>query len=149
MTRSKRLRPVVRAVGHDERECAARLAQAERRVLEAERRREELESWQANYADGLSARVAAGISATQLRDYRAFLARLGDALHAQGRVVTQARSEQAAAHEAWRLAAQRAKSIDQVVARWQSEERVVLERREQTETDERARGMTRSRERLP
>ncbi|HQW08916.1 MAG TPA: flagellar export protein FliJ [Steroidobacteraceae bacterium] len=149
MTRSKRLRPVVRAVGHDERDCAARLAQAQRRALEAEQRRVELAAWQENYANGLAGRVAAGISAAALRDYRAFLARLGEALRAQGRVATQARTEQAVAHEAWRLAAQRAKSIDQVVVRLQSEERAASERLDQAEADELARELVRTRERHP
>lgn len=147
--RSQRLQPVARAVEHDERECATRLAESERRVLEAEKRREELEAYQADYATGLTGRVAAGMSATDLRDYRAFLARLGEALRAQGRLVAQARAEQEAAREAWQGAARRAKSIDQVIGRWQAEERVVVERREQIETDERALQMARARERRP
>lgn len=149
MTRSKRLQPVVRAVEHDERECATRLAEAERRTLEAGQRRGELEAYQASYANGLAERAAAGISATDLRDYRAFLARLGEALRAQDRVVAQAKREQEAALEAWRLAAQRAESVDKVVGRWQAEERAVTERREQIESDARALDMTRNRERRP
>lgn len=145
MTRARRMQPVVRMVEHDERECAARLVETERRVLEAGRRRDELEAYQADYASGLGDRIAAGISATDLRDFRAFLARLGEALRAQGRVVAQAGAEHEAAREAWRLAAQRAKAIDHVVARWQAEERTVTERREQIEIDERALVMARAR----
>jgi flagellar FliJ protein len=143
MTRSRRLQPVVRAVEHDERECATRLAAAERRALDAGKRREELEAYQADYASGLAERVAAGMSATDLRDYRAFLARLGEAVRAQGRLVSQANAEVEKARETWRLAAQRAKSIDHVVVRWKAEERAQTERREQIETDERALQMMR------
>ncbi len=144
--RSRRLQPVVHAVGHDERECATRLAAAERRALEAARRLEELKAYQADYASGLGARVAAGMSATDLRDYRAFLVRLGEALRAQGRLAAQAQAEQEAARQAWRLAAQRVKSIDQVVVRWQAEERAHVERREQSEIDERALQLLRHRD---
>lgn len=139
------MQPVVRAVEHDERECVTRLAEAERRVLEAERRSDELGAYQADYATGLEARISAGMSATDLRDFRAFLARLSEALRAQSRVVAQAKTEHEAARDAWRLAAQRAKAIDHVVERWQAEERAVTERREQNDIDERALQLARAR----
>lgn len=149
MTRSKRLQPVLHAVAHDERDCAVRLAEAQRRARDAARRRDELVAYQAEYARGLSDRVAAGISARELRDYRAFLARLEEAVKAQGRLIAQAGREEELAHEAWRAAARRAKSIDQVVGRWQAEERAAAERREQVETDERALQMLRARSGRP
>lgn len=149
MSRSKRLQPVLRAVGHDERECAARLAEAERRTLEAERRLGEIEGYQSDYEKGLTGRVAAGASAGSLRDYRAFLARLGEARRAQGRAVVQAKAAERAARDAWRSAAQRAKALGHVVGRWQAEERSASERRDQRETDERALQMSRLRERQP
>ncbi len=145
MTRSKRMQPVVQVVEHDERECATRLAAAAERVRAAQRRRDELVAYEASYAAGLKDRIAAGISAPDLRDFRAFLARLGEALRAQGRVVAQANTEQEAARDALRLAAQRAKAVDHVVGRWQAEERAATERREQTDIDERALQMARAR----
>ncbi|GMU68535.1 MAG: hypothetical protein AMXMBFR37_08680 [Steroidobacteraceae bacterium] len=139
MTRVKRMQPVVRAVGHEEDERAAALARADRLVHDAERRLADLEAYRAEYADGLGRRIAGGISATGLRDYQAFLARLGQAIEAQAAIVADTRRTRGRAHEEWRRAAQRAKSVDHVVERWRAEERAALERREQNETDERAR----------
>lgn len=139
MTRVKRMQPVVRAVSHEEDDRAAALAQADRLVHDAERRLADLEAYRAEYADGLGRRIAGGISATGLRDYQAFLARLGQAIEAQAAIVADTRRTRGRAHEEWRRAAQRAKSVDHVVERWRAEERAALERREQNETDERAR----------
>ncbi|HNS26798.1 MAG TPA: flagellar export protein FliJ [Steroidobacteraceae bacterium] len=147
MTRARRMDPVVRAVGHDEREHAARLAECGQRVADAEQRLAELEKYQADYASGLHSRTAAGISATEMRDFRAFLARLSEAVRTQQRLLAQARAEHEAAREAWRRAAQRARSIDHVVERWQAEERIHRERREQIDIDERALQLTRARTR--
>jgi len=141
------MQPVVQAVGHDERECAARLAIAERRARDAECRHAELDAYQTDYASGLERRIAAGITASELRDFRAFLARLADALHAQSRLVSQASAECEAAREAWSRAARRAKAIGHVVGRWQLEERREHERREQRDLDERALERARSRTR--
>lgn len=138
MTRSERMQPVQRAVGHEERELAGRLAETDRRLAEAEKRLAELESYQAEYARTLGERVSAGISVTGLRDYQAFLARLSEAVRAQARAVTSTRAERETAQGIWRTAAQRAKAIGQVVERWQAEERVVEDRKEQKDIDERA-----------
>lgn len=138
MTRSERMQPVQRAVGHEERELAGRLAESDRRLADAEKRLAELESYQAEYARTLGERVSAGISVTGLRDYQAFLARLCEAVRAQARSVAAMRAERDAAQGVWRTAAQRAKAIDQVVERWQAEERVVQDRKEQKDIDERA-----------
>lgn len=147
MTRAQRMDPVVRVVGHDERECAARLAECGQRVADAEQRLAELEKYQADYATGLNSRIAAGISATEMRDFRAFLARLSEAVRTQQRLLAQTRSEHAGAREAWRIAAQRAKAVDHVVDKWRAQERIDRERREQVDTDERA--LQRARARAP
>lgn len=138
MTRSKRMEPVQRAVGHAERDCAARLGEADRRLADAQTRLAELEAYHGDYASGLAGKVRLGMSATGLRDYQAFLARLAEAVDAQVRIVAHARAERDGAQSAWSAAAQRTKAIGQVVERWQGEERAASDRHEQKETDERA-----------
>lgn len=136
MKRVKRIQPAVRAAGHDERERAVSLAKCERLVADAERRLADLETYRAEYLRGFGRRVAGGISATGLRDYQIFLARLSQAIEAQASVVADVRHARDRALDDWRAAAQRARSIGHVVGRWQAEERAALERREQSETDE-------------
>lgn len=135
----------MRAASHDVRACATRLAECGQRVADAEQRLAELEGYQADYAKGLNARSAAGISATELRDFRAFLARLSEAVCTQQRLLAQVRSEHVAARESWRAAARRARAVDHVVDTWQAQERIENERREQFDTDERALQVARSR----
>jgi len=73
-----------------------------------------------------------------LRDYQLFLARLGEAIRQQSRIVTAARAERDAQQQHWRAAARHNKAIDHVVETWQAEERRHVERREQRDSDERA-----------
>lgn len=138
MTRSKRMAPVQRAVGHVERDCANRLGEVDRRLAEAEKRLAELQAYRSDYASGLADKAKGGMSATGLRDYQAFLARLGEAVNAQLRIVAHLRAEREGAQGAWTEAAQRVKAIDQVVERWQGEERAASDRLEQKDIDERA-----------
>ena len=145
MTRARRMDPVVRAVGHEERECATRLAECGQRVADAELRLAELERYQGDYANGLNARIAAGIGASEMRDFRAFLARLSEAVRTQQRLLAQVRGEHGLARDAWRAAAQRAKALGHLVGQWQAQERIERERREQSDTDERALQLARAR----
>ena len=56
-----------------------------------------------------------------MRDFQAFLARLGDALEQQRQVVEQARAAHQAAIVVWREAAKRAHVVDTLAERWQVE----------------------------
>lgn len=138
MTRAKRLEPVQDIVGDAERRLAQSLAAHEQRVAEAEVKLQDLQRYKSEYEGQFTQRAGSGIGVTDLRDYQAFLARLGDAIRQQHGVVQRIRGERDAERLRWQEAAKRAKALDHVVERWRSEERKALDRREQRETDERA-----------
>ena len=138
MTRAKRLQPVQHLADDKERRLAQSLAICERRVSEAEAKCGELERYRKEYERLFTERAGFGIGVTDLRDYQAFLARLSEAIRQQRQIVQRAVVERDLERTRWQEAAVRAKAIDHVIGRWQSEERRTLERREQRESDERA-----------
>lgn len=138
MTRAKRLEPVQNVAEEAERRLAQSLAAFERRVSQAETKLSELEHYRAEYEKQFSQRAGCGIGAIDLRDYQAFLARLGEAIRQQRTIAERARIERDAEKQRWQDAARRAKALDHLTEKWQSEERRLADRREQRDSDERA-----------
>lgn len=138
MKRSQRLQMVQQVAEDTERRRAEVFAASERRVAECEARLVELESYQASYARDFATRAGQGIGSASLRDYQTFLARLGEAVRQQSQLLGRACIERDAERESWRGAAQRAEAMNQMVKRWQADERKVADRQEQNESDERS-----------
>jgi flagellar FliJ protein len=63
---------------------------------------------------------------------------LSEAVKQQHALVQRAIAERDLERTRWREAATRAKALDHVVERWRNEERALLDRKEQRESDERA-----------
>jgi flagellar FliJ protein len=121
-----------------ERRKAEALAASERRVSESETKLAELEIYRAGYVRDFAVRAQAGMNGASARDFQVFLARLDEALRQQAQTVIGTRAQRDAELQNWQDAAQRAEAIGHTVERWQSEERHLLERREQHESDERS-----------
>ena len=138
MKRAKRLEPVQHLVDEAQKRLAMSVAAFEKRVLDGEKKLEELVRYKAEYEQGFQQRAAGGIGVMEMRDYQAFLARLAEAIKQQQALVTRARAEHEAERVKWQEALKRSKALGHVVERWQAEERHVTERREQRESDERA-----------
>ena len=138
MNRAKRMAPVQDLVDDTERKLATSLAMHERRVTDAQNKLNELVRYRGEYEKQFTERAGSGIAATDLRDYQAFLARLSEAIRQQQGIVQRTQSERDIERGRWQEAARRVKAIDHVVNQWQSEERRVVDRRDQRETDERA-----------
>jgi flagellar FliJ protein len=144
MSRAKRLAPVQHLVDETERKLATSLAAHERRVTEAHNKLNELIRYRGEYEQQLKQRAGGGIAATDLRDYQAFLSRLGEAIRQQQGVVQRTVSERDAERLRWQEAARRVKAIGHVVTQWQTEEQRTLDRRDQRETDERGQRVRRN-----
>ena len=138
MNRAKRLQPVQQIVDDQQRALARSLAAIEKRLSEAESKLGELERYRREYEMQFAMRAQSGIGVMDLRDYQAFLARLSEAVKQQQAVVQRAHSDRDIERTRWREAATRAKALDHVVERWRNEERALLDRKEQRESDERA-----------
>lgn len=143
MTRTKRIEPVQKVMDDSEKQHAQRVAGAQRRYAEAEAKLAELQRYHLEYAQSFSRQAATGASGMVLRDFRAFLGRIGDAVQQQAQLVARAREAVAAETHHWQNAARRSKALGLVVAGWRSEELRLVDRREQQDTDERAQRMPR------
>lgn len=138
MKRAQRLGTVRRVVEDAEKTRAERLAASERCLSECESKLAELERYHAEYLREFGRRVGEGMGGGSVRDYQVFLARLAEAVRQQTQIALRARAERDVERERWRTAAQRAHSVGRLVDRWSEEDRRLLEKREQRESDERA-----------
>jgi len=138
LRRSKRLKPVERFTDEAERDCAQRLAGAQRRLAEAERRHRELRGYLEEYQNMFAQRGRAGMGVSGMRDYQTFIARLTEGVQAQQGTVEQLSAECERERAQWLEAAVRRNAVGKVVAQALSEDKKAEERQMQRETDERA-----------
>jgi flagellar FliJ protein len=136
MTRVERLDVVQQVTARTERERAERLAEAERAAIEAEQKLVSLERYRNEYEEQLAQRGAQGVDISGVREFHAFLARLGEALIAQRELLKSARATRDQLLDSWREAAQRAQVVQTLADRWQDEARRDEDRRNQRESDE-------------
>jgi len=135
VSRSTRMQPVAEVALRREREAAARLGECQRREQAGVQRLEELR----RYRDEYTRQFAAGgsLGAARLRDYRAFLDRLNQAVEQQGELLLRVRRECETQRRRWLDLHGRAEALGKVVERYRVEERAGEERREQKELDQR------------
>src|SRR5258706_2842160 len=89
MSRARRFEPVP-VIGRDAgSSCAARMAGMERRLADAERRLLELRRYRQEYQDSLTIRATNGLEVRSVREFQIFLARLTAAIGAQEVLVEQ------------------------------------------------------------
>jgi flagellar FliJ protein len=121
-----------------ERECATRLALAQRKAAEAELRCQELKRYLAEYQGMFQQRASAGMGVSGMRDYQTFIARLSDAVRQQQELIAQLNSDVERVRLRWIESAARKSAVGKVIAHARSEDRQLEERRTQQELDERA-----------
>jgi len=136
--RSERLEPVRELLGENERGRAIRVAAAQGRLADAERRTQDLERYLAEYQQAFRQRASAGIGVSGVRDYQVFIARLTEAVQQQQLVVAQLRAECERERALWAEAAVRNRAVGKVIAAARREDQKAEDRRSQNELDERA-----------
>lgn len=139
MKRAQRLNHFRDDLENTEKEQRAKFTAAQARVDDAQARLTELQRYRDEYLQGFGRRAAGGMDAIALRDYHAFVARLGEAIQQQQQIVLRTEHEREFERRRWNEAATRCKAVGSVVERWQAEDRLGLSRAEQRETDEWAR----------
>jgi flagellar FliJ protein len=121
MKRAQRLTMVQQAVESLERRRAEKLAFSERRLAECELRLTNLETYQRNFHREFAGRVGNALGAACLQEYRAFVARLAEAVRQQAHQVVLTRAERNSQRQNWQNAAQRAYAVSRTLQRWQAE----------------------------
>ena len=136
MKRAQRLRPLHELAEQNERGCALRVADCERRIAAGEQRYEELVRYRLEYQQLFHARASGGAPMRGLREQQVFIARLSEAVRAQRALVELLRAEAAQLQEQWRDAATRKQAVGKVIEHARSEEIMTQEKRQQREHDE-------------
>ncbi len=137
MVTSKRLQPVQRVAKSREQTAARELGDSRRRSQEQEQRLDELRRYHREYLKRFHDAAKTGMSATQLQEYRAFLAKLEMAIQEQEKVVKLGHTECSERKEEWQQKHVRTQVLDKVVERHRKEERKAVDTREQKESDDR------------
>ncbi len=137
MSPSKRFQPVQRIAVSREQKAARALGESRKALQEQERRLEELRTYHREYLERFQGASASGISAAQLHEYRAFLAKLEQAIREQERQLEQSRQQCSGRKAEWQETHQRTQALGKVMERFHSEERRLQESRDQKELDDR------------
>lgn len=139
MPMSDRFIPVHRIAKNNEKRAAQRMGVSQKSMNDAENRLEELRRYRQEYADNFNAAGRLGMSAVQVQEYQAFLARLNEAIRCQEAVVNSSREQHTISEAQWLHKYQRSQALEKVLDRFQEDEREVANRQEQKEADEHAR----------
>jgi len=137
MAPSDRFKPIQKIASNKERKAAAELGETLKTRQQAEQRLAELKQYHCEYLDRFSAASRHGIGGAQIQEYRAFIAKLEQAIDEQTKMVAQSNSECDASKAQWRGKYTKAKAMDNALERMRDNERRTEDRREQAATDER------------
>jgi flagellar FliJ protein len=135
MKRSQRLQPVAEMASNRQQEAARVLTRHETLLNEELQRLEELKSYRDEYVDRLQ-HSSQNMVGLDVREYRLFLQRLGEAIDLQVVQVEQMRRRVEESRLHWAQQRAQEQVVGKVIDRMAAEERAQLERREQASMDE-------------
>ncbi len=138
MVQSKRLRPVHRVAESKEQTAARELGDSRRYVHEQEERLAELRNYHTEYLERFHSAAKLGMSAMQLQEYRAFLAKLERAIREQEAIIVDGRSVQQFKKDNWQEKHVRTQALEKVMDRYKQAETKTQDKREQKESDDRS-----------
>ena len=138
MTRSKRMQPVQHVAQGREQDAMYKLGQSQQFLDAQKAKLEELRAYRDQYANDFALSGENGVSATRVQDYRIFLGRLGEAVRQQEALIAQCEAQHEQTRQQWVASRSHNQAIGKVIQRYQAEENIVEERREQQEQDERS-----------
>jgi flagellar FliJ protein len=136
MSPSKRLKPVQRFAHSKEQNAARNMGLARRNLEQEEQKLQQLKDYHQEYVARFQVLAAEGMSATQLQEYRVFLAKLYEAVKQQEEIVTASMVNHNSHKNNWRQKHSRTQALNKVVDRYHRQEQQSADRREQKESDE-------------
>lgn len=136
MVQSKRLKPVHRVAESREQTAARELGASRRHLNEQEERLNELRRYHTEYLERFHTAAKVGMSALQLQEYRAFLAKLERAIREQETVIANSRDVQEFKKDNWQQKHVRTQVLGNVIDRYKQAETKAEDKREQKESDD-------------
>ena len=137
MSPSKRLKPVQDVAATRERKAARTMGEARVHLAQEEAKLAQLKQYHQEYLERFQQVASQGMSATQLQEYRAFLAKLDEAIRQQEKVVAASMVNHSSHRDNWKLKHTRTQALGKVVERYRKEEVKAANLTEQKENDER------------
>lgn len=138
MTASKRFKPVQRIAESREQDAAREFGKSQRNVEQQKSRLEELRQYHKEYNERFQTAARAGMTAAQLHEYRAFLAKLENAIKEQETAVTTSQQASFVQKENWKQKHTRTQALGKVMQRYKNSEQQARDNREQKDTDDRS-----------
>jgi flagellar FliJ protein len=135
---SKRFQPIQKIASHKERKAAAVLGESLKQREAARLRLEELRQYRAEYLERFGHATQAGLSSRQMLEYQVFITKLETAITQQEEIVKQSQQVCDSSKAQWRGRYTKSKAMENVVGRMQKAERADNNRKEQSESDDRA-----------
>ena len=134
-SRAKRMQVVLTLAERQEEEAAKKLSQFRDQLAQEERQLVELRDYanQYLYAQG---ELRQGVLAHELINYSTFINRLNEACREQETKVERYKVILDSLQQQWRVKHQKRKSIEELIARLQQEDNLLLDKRLQKELDE-------------
>jgi flagellar FliJ protein len=136
MTRSKRLTPIADLASRNERDAAKQLAVSNKELADAEAKLAELQRCRSEYEAQFEGNAGLVIGAARLREYRAFIQQLDQAIAALGQQIARQQKRQENARSTWMQQRHRATALNDLVAKHRRDELRGEERRSQNEIDD-------------
>lgn len=132
--KSRKIGKVASVAAAEERRLGQEAGQARQRLEEQVDRLGELNAFRHNYAKKSAGQST--LRATHWQDYQAFLSRLDTAVKAQQQIVREGERMLESHRQRWIEKRQRLESLERVLEKYQTEERVHEARREQKQLDD-------------
>ncbi len=136
MKRSKQFQPVVDVAEQREKQEAKRFGDCQRVLKDEQDKLAQLIQYRDEYLQRLETTGSAGMDIMRLRDYRAFLEKLNQAIKQQSKVIEDAEQACHKQRGNWLDKRSRAQALDKVAEKYRHEERHAENRREQKLSDE-------------
>jgi len=136
MTRSKKLKPVVKHVDSKEQSALQAVAFSQQQLQMQSSRLQKLKEYKNEYAQQHSTDQPVSYSAVQFQEYNRFLTQLDETIKQQTQVVEMAQREVDIKRQKWKLSRSRSDAMHKVVDRIQASELKQNEKIEQKVMDE-------------
>lgn len=137
MVKSKRFEPIANLAHDSERKAAKVLGSALKNLDEQVEQLDNLICYQVDYNQRLNSSASSGMNAQNLNEYIEFLSKLSTAIERQEQVVEQAKKNLQEKKQFWFSKRGRFKALDSVLERYIQDEAKQLEKREQSDLDDR------------
>lgn len=138
MSPSKRLKPVQQVADSREKAAAKQFGDSQRSLNGHKGKLDELRQYHHEYMERFQKAMQNGISSAQLQEYRAFIAKLNEAIRQQEQVVASSQQDRSSKQNNWQKKHTRVMALGKVVERYKKEEAKTADKKEQSEADERS-----------